>query len=340
MKYESTAFAFPSEYLKYFMRKKAAFFSKIRIKNSPRHGMLRIHGQGCFLYSAGMGCTKDLVERKGFMSSHARIEKSRTNSDSARVRRHSGKKKRNKFLFLICITFTALLLYVAAVKSGRLPAAADLKRRVPINDLDLSPYTKELVELYKRNPEAEAFVLEYPQKKDQATAIDLSEYKNASSVPLLMQWDQRWGYREYSGSLFGLAGCGPTCLSMVSIYLTGDTTMNPAWMADFATQHGYVSDGIGSTWTLFSEGGKKLGLDVVELPLDEQRIVDNLQAGNPIIVAVGKGDFTASGHFIVMTGYQDGKIRINDPNSRANSKKRWAYSDIKNQIMNLWAFRA
>ena len=108
MKYESTAFAFPSEYLKYFMSKKAAFFSTIRIKNSPRHGMLRIHGQGCFLYSAGMGCTKDLIERKGFMSSHARIEKSRTNSDSARVRRHSGKKKRNKFLFLICITFTAV----------------------------------------------------------------------------------------------------------------------------------------------------------------------------------------------------------------------------------------
>ncbi len=274
------------------------------------------------------------------MSSDAKIAKNRIKSDSIHARHRNRKKKRNTFLLLTCMAFAALLVYVAAGKSGTLPDAMDLKKHASISDLDLSPYTEELVELYKRNPEAEAFVLEYPQKKDQAPVIDLSQYENTTSVPLLMQWDQRWGYREYSGSLVGLAGCGPTCLSMVAIYLTGETTMNPAWMADFATQHGYVSDGVGSTWTLFSEGGRKLGLEVVELPLDEQRIADNLQAGNPIIVAVGKGDFTASGHFIVMTGYQDGKIQINDPNSRANSKKRWAYSDIKNQIMNLWAFQA
>ena len=154
-----------------------------------------------------------------------------------------------------------------------------------------------------------------------------------------MQWDQRWGYKQYAGDLFGLSGCGPTCLSMVAIYLTGNTNMNPAWMADFASSHGYASDGSGSYWTLFSEGGVSLGFDVTEIPLDEQRIIDNLEAGNPIVAVVGPGDFTTTGHFIVLTGYQNGQIKVNDPNSRKNSKKLWDYDQISGQIKDLWVFR-
>ena len=37
-----------------------------------------------------------------------------------------------------------------------------------------------------------------------------------------------------------------------------------------------------------------------------------------------------------MTGMEDGYIRINDPNSRANSEKMWDYNDIYGQIRNLW----
>ena len=56
----------------------------------------------------------------------------------------------------------------------------------------------------------------------------------------------------------------------------------------------------------------------------------------PVICVVGPGDFTTSGHFLVLTGYEDGKFRINDPNSYANSQKLWAYEDIKRQIRNIW----
>ena len=40
-----------------------------------------------------------------------------------------------------------------------------------------------------------------------------------------------------------------------------------------------------------------------------------------------------------MTGYENGKIKINDPNSFANSEKQWDYDDICNQINNLWVIR-
>lgn len=49
------------------------------------------------------------------------------------------------------------------------------------------------------------------------------------------------------------------------------------------------------------------------------------------------GNFTTEGHFIVLTGTSDGKIKVNDPNSRARSKL-WDYETIEGQIKNLWAF--
>lgn len=38
-------------------------------------------------------------------------------------------------------------------------------------------------------------------------------------------------------------------------------------------------------------------------------------------------------------GSEDGKIKVNDPNSKANSEKLWNYDDIYSQIKNLWVLR-
>ena len=52
------------------------------------------------------------------------------------------------------------------------------------------------------------------------------------------------------------------------------------------------------------------------------------------------GDFTTSGHYIVLAGIEDGKYRVNDPNSYANSEKLWSYEQIEGQIRNLWSIGA
>ena len=169
--------------------------------------------------------------------------------------------------------------------------------------------------------------------------IHLEEYASADQVPLLMQWDQRWGYKGYAGAPMGLSGCGPTCLSMVTIFLTGDTSKNPAWMADFATEHGYAVDDVGSDWALMSQGGLELGMDVTEIPPDKERVEDNLYVGNPIVAIMGPGDFTTEGHFIVLTGMEDGKWKVNDPNSRKKSEKVWDPDLVLGQARDLWVFR-
>ena len=203
---------------------------------------------------------------------------------------------------------------------------------------DLSEYPEGLRELYEKNPDARDFVLGYFDEHSAAGPedIDLSSL-DISSVPLLMQWDQRWGYAEYSGELLGLSGCGPTCLSMAAIYLTHDTDLNPLYVARYATEQGYYCQGMGSTWTLFSEGASGLGLRATELPLDEYIIDRALAEGKPVVLSLGPGDFTDTGHFILVTGLTDDGYIVNDPNSYQNSKTIWKYEDIRDQILNLWS---
>ena len=98
-------------------------------------------------------------------------------------------------------------------------------------------------------------------------------------------------------------------------------------------------DGSGSSWSLMSEGAQSLGLTVSEVVFDETHILAELEAGHPIICVVGPGDFTTSGHFLVLTGVDDsGNIRLHDPNSPARSEKAWELSDLMWQIRNLWSF--
>ncbi len=206
--------------------------------------------------------------------------------------------------------------------------------------IDLSEYPESLLSLLERNPETEDFVLHYPLEKDSKPNVDMAQYANSPHVPLLMQWDRRWGYIPYGDDVAGLTGCGPVCLAMAGFYVTGDSKFSPDKILAFAKQAGYCVPGNGTAWTLISEGGKTLGLDVTEIPLDKNRIFVNLDMGNPIICVMGPGDFTSTGHYIVLAGTQEGFLVVNDPNSNGNSQRLWSYEAIKDQIRNLWVIRA
>lgn len=237
---------------------------------------------------------------------------------------------------LVLVFALAVSIYGYYRYSTTNPSVRDFAKQ---NGLSLSEWPEELLDLLEKNPEAQEFVLNYPIKKDLDPEIDLSEYLDSSDVPLLLQWDERWGYSQYAGELMGLSGCGPTCLSMVCLYLLDDASYTPQYIAEFATENGYSVSGNGSSWTLISEGGEKLGLDVTEIPLDENRIIRDLEVGNPIICVVGPGFFTSTGHFIVMTEYEDGYVKVNDPNSHNRSEQTWKLTEVMEQIRNLWVCR-
>ena len=196
-------------------------------------------------------------------------------------------------------------------------------------------YPQELIDLWERNPETKDFVLNYPFRQDRG--VDLSAWENTGAVPLFLQWDPMWGYKDYGSSCIAITGCGPTCLAMVGYYLTGDSNMSPDKIAKFAEKNGYYEKGYGSSWTLISEGAGKLGLVAQELPLVKKKMTDALEAGKPIILALGEGDFTSTGHYIVLTDYVNGTFLLNDPNSEINSQRAWTYEELEGQIRNIWA---
>ena len=199
----------------------------------------------------------------------------------------------------------------------------------------LSECPQELVDLYYRNPEAEDFVLSYPDEC-YSHNIDLSEYDDTYYMPHLLQWDKRWGYESYNNNYLAVAGCGPTCLSMVAIYLTGNSEYSPLWMAEFSDSHGYAIEGVGTAWSLFTDGVQSIDLYGYSIGTVKETIVTYLLSGYPIICSMGPGEFTDEGHFVVLNGYEDGYVDILDPNSNLRTKK-WKLEDINDQMVACWA---
>ena len=159
------------------------------------------------------------------------------------------------------------------------------------------------------------------------------------SFELLLQADPRWADAPYGSSTVSASGCGPTCLSMVYIGLTGDWSMTPDAMSLFADENGYYIDSVGTSWSLMDNGAEELGLNAEEIPLNEDIIKRELEKKHPIICSVGPGDFTVEGHFIVLVEYtEDNMIRVNDPNSEYTSAQLWSYERLAPQINAMWAY--
>ncbi len=195
---------------------------------------------------------------------------------------------------------------------------------------------QEMQALLERNEEAAEFVKDYPNReKYMGKDIDLSEDVQEGLVPLLMQWDKRWGYESYGDSNIGLSGCGPTCLSMVYIYFTRELKGNPREIARYCEENGFYTPS-GTSWELWTIGAKEFGLTGAELPLDENRMKSALDAGKLIVCSMRPGDFTTVGHYILLIGYGEEGFIVNDPNRKANSERCWTYETLKGQIRNLW----
>lgn len=239
-------------------------------------------------------------------------------------------------IFLIIAAIIAAIILVPKKQNSAAFANSEICSFAAENGINPSDYPNELVAMLERNPETRDFVLNYPLKKDAKFDCTVTLPEDGS-VPLFLQWDERWGYLEYSGELLGLSGCGPTTLSMAAAYLLKNETLSPAYIAKFSDENGFSSYKNGSAWTLMSEGPKRLGLRSEELPLWETSMANALAENKLIICAMGKGDFTSSGHFILICGYENCLFSVRDPNSRARSERLWSYDTLSAQIDGMWA---
>ena len=201
-------------------------------------------------------------------------------------------------------------------------------------------YSETLLTAYLNNPEMEDFLAGYLEADlPQYTAQGgFTEEEIQQQFPLFLQWDKRWGYVSYGGSMIGLSGCGPTCLSMTLTALTRRTDQTPADIARFSEERGYYVEGSGTAWSLMTEGAAALGLSARELSLDETVMKNSLDSGRPIICSMGPGDFTTQGHFILIYGYDADGFFVNDPNCIDRSGQRRSFDKLRGQIKNLWGY--
>ena len=261
------------------------------------------------------------------------------------ARRRSRKRKRRGGFLRKTAAFLVIIAMLFALKNligDRLILTKD--GIVWSGDLDpvyqqAGNMSDTLRQLVKNNPETIDFVRDYQTKKDVPPAENIGEV-TAGEIPHLLQWDERWGYQIYGDNMIAVNGCGPTVISMAASGLTGDNTITPYRVAKFAEQNGYYEGDAGTSWALMTEGAAQFGVYGEEMGLSEEAVFSSLENGNPIICSMSPGDFTTTGHFIVLVGIEDGKIRVNDPNSVKRSEKLWDYETLYPQISNLWVYTA
>lgn len=220
---------------------------------------------------------------------------------SHRHRAHSGRTTRT--LAALCILLMFALVHAAVANLGILPDSAATAR-----------------------PEV-------------AHSTPISQWR-LGEVPHLYQIDPQWSDEPYAGGTIGENGCGPTCLSMVYVALTGNTDIGPFEASRISEAQGHTVDGM-TAWTLMSDGAASLGLRSWEVSPTVDAVRAELAAGHPVICSVVPGDFTTTGHFIVLAGLtEDGQLIVRDPNSEHNSSQPWEIERMLGQCANLWAFSA
>lgn len=208
--------------------------------------------------------------------------------------------------------------------------------------MNLYEYPENLLNLAVTNQETLSFVVDYPKHKSDIKSggiIKAEELERQGGIPCLQQWDARWGYLSYGNDLIAIDGCGPTCLSMVVAGLKKDVTSTPDVMAEFSLENNYYTAASGSAWSLMSSGAKKQGITSETITIGEDSVKSALESGRPMICSMKPGDFTTTGHFIVLAGLaEDGTVIVNDPNSITRSETTWQLADLVGQMKAAWAY--
>ncbi len=198
-------------------------------------------------------------------------------------------------------------------------------------------YPTEMLLSGANNPEMADFLYGYLTSNGSVSG-GFTEEEQPEDYPLFLQYDPRWGYLPYGPEgTMGSTGCGPTSLSMVIFYLTGDRSCTPDVVATYSLEHRYYVKGAGTAWKLLSDYPRQKGLTSRYININEERMKSELDKGRCLIASVRPGNFTSTGHFIVIYGYDEKGFKINDPKSVYRSKLSWTYEQIKYDIKALWS---
>lgn len=148
------------------------------------------------------------------------------------------------------------------------------------------------------------------------------------------QHDARWAAKNYGPhNSISSYGCGPTVLSILVSSLT-DSSVPPDQMAAWCYRNGFFSQNSGSYHSIIPEGAAAWGLVAESMTdLSYKSILQELYEGKIVVMLMGSGHFTSSGHFIIIRSVTlEGQLLIADPNSLENTQVPWDYETIVSEL--------
>lgn len=162
------------------------------------------------------------------------------------------------------------------------------------------------------------------------------------NVPLILQKDPKWGKMHYgSNGTRTLAenGCAIVSLAMVDAFLSGKE-ITPQDVLDWAGQDYYVHNQ-GTSWQIFYDYALDHGLTFLNHGANFATAMNAVAEGEIVIASVEPGYFTEVGHILVIRGYEDGYVWVNDPND--DPEKMFSVQPIDEQVflaegVNYWSY--
>lgn len=169
-----------------------------------------------------------------------------------------------------------------------------------------------------------------------AVTVKKDDEPKGHTIPITRysQHDPAWSSYLYGGiDPMSTHGCGPAALAMAVSSLS-DTVITPVDAAQWSAANGYYSPNNGSVHALIPNGAESYGLRVEKLSqLTPDAFRSALSFDKLLVLLMGPGDFSDSGHFIVAYGYdENGSILVADPASEERSGIHWPAETLISQL--------
>lgn len=168
------------------------------------------------------------------------------------------------------------------------------------------------------------------------------KYANRMPIKLLLQTDDRWKATTYGignpdGDTLEINGCAILSLAMVATYLD-QKDQTPQDILNWS-KNDYYLEGEGTAWAAFSDFAMVKGYQFQDLETDITAVEEHLKQNHPVIISVKPGLFTETGHIMVLSGTNNGKFWVNDPNDteeKGHSTKEFTADELLNEALNFW----
>lgn len=163
------------------------------------------------------------------------------------------------------------------------------------------------------------------------------------AVASYKQNDSRWGKTPYTSTnnksqTIGSSGCGPACTAMIAASW-GHPNTTPAETCAEAKAGGYRTANSGTAHGYFAAFAKRYGFRCNETR-DVASVKKALEGGKLVIGNMGPGQFTKSGHFILLWAYDrySDVIYVLDPGSSRAERTRASASQLHREAKRYFIF--